>query len=52
MVKNGWTDKVKKLKKENKELKKIIKNLNEKFDVISELILLIENAIKKIKEII
>jgi len=55
-MKNGWTERLEELQKENAVLKETIKNLRwegdeyqKKLDKIDELALLIENAIKRIR---
>jgi len=49
MIKNGWTETLKELEKENAELKGLIKVLRKKLSRVDELALLIENATERIR---
>ena len=57
MLKNDWTEKIENLERENIDLKETVRNLRwegneyeKKLNKIDELALLIENAIKGIRE--
>ena len=57
MIKNGWTEKLEKLQKENAELKETIKNLREegeeydwKLDNIDLQAMYIQDCVKKIRQ--
>ena len=57
MIKNGWTERLEKLQKENTELKETIKNLREegeeydkKLDFIDLQAMRIQSCVKKIRQ--